>query len=44
MLSIQPLVKFESAFEDAGAPRGGSQSTDFELAVLYGRNVTIFSP
>lgn len=44
VVSIQPTVKFPSVFEDSGAPRGGSRSTDIELALLYGQNVTLFSP
>ena len=43
VVSIQPLVKFESAFEHAGSPRGGSGSTDIELSLLYGRSMNILS-
>lgn len=44
LISIQPTVKFASVFRDGGTPRGGQRSTDAELAVLYGRNFTLFSP
>ena len=44
VLSIQPLIKFESAFENPGSPRGGSSSTDAELSLLYGRNLNLLSP
>jgi hypothetical protein len=44
ILSIQPLVKFASAFAQDGAPRGGSESTDAELSLSYGRNLDLFGP
>lgn len=44
VLSIQPLVKFKSAFDNKGSPRGGSDSTDLELSLLYGRNLNLISP
>lgn len=44
VFSIQPLVKFSSRFADGGTPRGGSKSTDIELAALYGRNLSLISP
>ncbi len=44
VVSIQPLVKFESIYGSDGAPRGGSQSTDAELSLLYGANVNLVSP
>lgn len=43
VISLQPLIKFASYFRDNGTPRGGSSSTDAELAVLYGRNLNIMS-
>ena len=43
VLSIQPLIKFDSAFTQAGSPRGGSSSTDLELSLLYGRNLHLIS-
>lgn len=43
LVSLQPLIKFRSAFEQPGAPRGGTTSTDYELSVLYGRNLTLLS-
>lgn len=42
-LSLQPLVKFASRFEHAAPPRGGSRSTDLELSLLYGRNLSLLS-
>lgn len=44
LISLQPMVKFASYFRDSGTPRGGQRSTDAELALLYGRNFTLFSP
>lgn len=43
IVSIQPLVKFASIYGSDGAPRGGSQSTDAELSLLYGANVNLIS-
>lgn len=43
VFSAQPLIKFESAFSGTGAPRGGSDSTDLELSLLYGRTIHWFS-
>lgn len=43
VVSIQPLVKFKSAFDHKGSPRGGSDSTDVELSLLYGRNLNLIS-
>lgn len=45
LVSLQPLVKLPSIFEhDDGVPRGGSQSTDLELSLLYGTNLHWLSP
>lgn len=44
VVSLQPLVKVTSLFEDDSAPRGGSTSTDLELSALYGRSVNLFGP
>ncbi|MFM9889487.1 MAG: hypothetical protein ACKVOE_02410 [Rickettsiales bacterium] len=43
-LSLQPLIKFTSAFEHTAPPRGGSRSTDVELSLLYGRSFNLISP
>ncbi len=43
VVSLQPLAKFRSAFERSGTPRGGSNSTDLELSLLYGRNLKLLS-
>ena len=43
-LSLQPLLKLPSVYRDDRTPRGGAKSTDLELSVLYGRNVTLISP
>lgn len=42
-VSIQPLVKFGSRFAHDSSPRGGSESHDYELSVLYGRQMNILS-
>lgn len=43
LLSIQPLLKLKSQFARAHAPRGGSGTTEAELAMLYGRNFHLIS-
>ena len=43
ILSVQPLVKLSSHFQDTSPPRGGSKSTDAELSALYGRNLRLIS-
>ncbi len=43
MLSVQPLMKFSSHFNEASSPRGGSTSTDKELSLLYGYNLHLLS-
>ena len=43
VLSIQPLVKLPGLYRDGGVPRGGSRSLDAELALLYGRNLSVLS-
>ena len=43
VVSLQPLIKFSSAFDQSGAPRGGSKSTDLELSLGYGRNLHLVS-
>lgn len=43
VISLQPLIKFASYFRDSGTPRGGSSSTDAEISLLFGRNLTILS-
>lgn len=43
-VSLQPLIKFKSQYRSPDAtPRGGSMSTDAELSVLYGSNLTVFT-
>jgi len=44
VLSIQPLVKLPSWYQNAGSPRGGSEATDIELSLLFGHNLPIISP
>jgi hypothetical protein len=43
LVSVQPLLKFHSAFGSDDPPRGGSSSTDEELALLYGRSLHVIS-
>jgi hypothetical protein len=43
IVSIQPLVKLASRFDEGSNPRGGSKSTDMELSLLYGRNLALIS-
>lgn len=44
LVSIQPLIKLPSRFEHPDSnPRGGSKSTDAELSLLYGRNLSWLS-
>lgn len=43
VVSLQPLVKFPSAFVHPAGPRGGSRSVDSELSLLYGHNIDWFS-
>ena len=44
VLSIEPLLKFSSAFENTNPPRGGSTSYDAQLSILYGRSLHLVSP
>jgi hypothetical protein len=39
LISLQPLIKLPSQFRNQTTPRGGSSSTDYELSLLYGRNL-----
>ncbi len=41
VLSIQPLIKFSGSFDSSDSPRGGSQSTDGEISLLYGQTLPI---
>jgi hypothetical protein len=41
VVSIQPLVKLSGSFDSSDTPRGGSQSTDGELSLLYGQAMPI---
>jgi hypothetical protein len=43
IISIQPLIKFSSDFKHDRSPRGGSNSTDMELSLLYGRTQKILT-
>lgn len=43
VISIQPLIKLPSYFEESGTPRGGSRSVDAELSLLYGGSRKIWS-
>ena len=44
LVSLQPLIKFPSAFRNKTTPRGGTSSHDAELSALYGRNLNIITP
>lgn len=43
VISLQPLIKFTSLYQDNSSPRGGSKSYDAELSLLYGQNLELFS-
>jgi hypothetical protein len=43
VISIQPLIKLPSLYQYGGSPRGGTDSFDGELSLLYGRNMPIIS-
>jgi hypothetical protein len=44
IVSLQPLIKFKTLYDETLSPRGGSSSTDSELSLLYGRNILLLSP
>ena len=43
VLSLQPLIKSRSFYQDNSTPRGGSKSYDAELSLLYGQQFTLLS-
>lgn len=43
-LALQPLIKLPSWYEQRNPPKSGSDSTDAELMLLYGRNLPALSP
>jgi hypothetical protein len=43
-LALQPLLKLPSWYAKDATPASGSESTDAELMLLYGRNLAAFSP
>lgn len=43
VISLQPLIKLPSLSRDDRTPRSGSKSTDIELALLYGENLSLLS-
>lgn len=43
VLSLQPLIKLPSLYEQSGSPRGGTDSTDIELSVLFGHSFRLLS-
>lgn len=43
VLSLQPLVKLPSYYQNAGTPRGGSESFDTELSLLFGHSFSLLS-
>lgn len=41
IFSIQPLIKLPSWYQHAGTPRGGTESFDGELSLLFGWNLPV---
>ncbi|MFZ4125239.1 MAG: hypothetical protein ACOYJ2_04110 [Rickettsiales bacterium] len=43
VVSLQPLIKLPSLYQQAGTPRGGTDSTDAELSLMIGHNIGLLS-
>lgn len=43
LVSLQPLIKLPSLYEQSGSPRGGTNSTDTELSLLMGHSFRLLS-
>lgn len=43
LVSLEPLLKLPSSFDDPGSPQGGSRSKDLELSVRYGSTLPMIS-